>query len=74
MRSMNVSNATESLQGKVAGVTIVGAGNPGGQPKVLIRGFSTINLSTDPLYVVMGFLWAKESISLILMRLRALKS
>ena len=54
VRSMNVSNATESLQGKVAGVTIVGAGNPGGQPKVLIRGFSTINLSTDPLYVVDG--------------------
>ena len=44
VRSMNVSNATESLQGKVAGVTIVGAGNPGGQPKVLIRGFSTIIL------------------------------
>ncbi|MDE8698199.1 hypothetical protein PZH42_30000, partial [Bacteroides cellulosilyticus] len=30
------------------------ARNPGGQPKVLIRGFSTINLSTDPLYVVDG--------------------
>ena len=54
IRSMNVSNATESLQGKVAGVTIVGAGNPGGQPKVMIRGFSTINLTTDPLYVVDG--------------------
>lgn len=54
VRSMNVSNATQSLQGKVAGVQIIGAGNPGGQPKVLIRGFSTINLSTDPLYVVDG--------------------
>lgn len=54
VRSMNVSNATESLQGKVAGITVVGAGNPGGQPKVMIRGFSTINLTTDPLYVVDG--------------------
>lgn len=54
VRSMNVSNATQSLQGKVAGVQIIGAGNPGGQPKVLIRGFSTINLSTEPLYVVDG--------------------
>ena len=72
VRSMNVSNATESLQGKVAGVTIVGAGNPGGQPKVLIRGFSTCPL-THCMWL-MGFLWAKESISLILMRLRALKS
>lgn len=54
VRSMNVSNATESLQGKVAGITVVGAGGPGAQPKVLIRGFSTINLTTDPLYVVDG--------------------
>lgn len=54
VRAMNVSNSTESLQGKVAGVQIVGAGDPGGQPKVLIRGFSTINLSTEPLYVVDG--------------------
>lgn len=54
VRSMNVSNATESLQGKVAGVQIVGAGGPGSQPKVLIRGISTINLTTDPLYVVDG--------------------
>lgn len=54
VRSMNVSNATESLQGKVAGVQIVGTGGPGGQPKVLIRGISTINLTTDPLYVVDG--------------------
>lgn len=54
VRAMNVSNATQSLQGKVAGVQIIGSGGPGGQPKVLIRGFSTINLSTDPLYVVDG--------------------
>lgn len=74
MRSMNVSNATESLQGKVAGVTIVGAGNPGGQPKVLIRGSLPSTCPLTHCMWLMGFLWAKESISLILMRLRALKS
>lgn len=54
IKTMTVGNANQSLQGKVAGVQIVGSGSPGGQPKVLIRGFSTLNLSTDPLYVVDG--------------------
>jgi len=54
LQTMTVSNATESLQGKVAGVQITGAGGPGAQPRVLIRGISTVNLSTDPLYVVDG--------------------
>lgn len=54
LQTMTVGNATESLQGKVAGVQITGAGGPGAQPRVLIRGISTINLSTDPLYVVDG--------------------
>ena len=54
LKSMTVGNVNESLQGKVAGVQVVGGGGPGGYPKVLIRGISTINLSTDPLYVVDG--------------------
>ena len=54
LQTMTVSNVTESLQGKVAGVQITGAGGPGAQPRVLIRGISTVNLSTDPLYVVDG--------------------
>ncbi|NDV57854.1 TonB-dependent receptor [Bacteroides sp. 519] len=54
LKSMSVGNANQSLQGKAAGVQIISAGNPGGQPKVLIRGFSTVSLSTDPLYVVDG--------------------
>ena len=54
LQTMTVGNVTESLQGKVAGVQITGAGGPGAQPRVLIRGISTINLSTDPLYVVDG--------------------
>ena len=54
LQTMTVGNAAESLQGKVAGVQITGAGGPGAQPRVLIRGISTVNLSTDPLYVIDG--------------------
>ncbi|WP_289660869.1 SusC/RagA family TonB-linked outer membrane protein [Flavobacterium panacagri] len=54
LQTMTVGNVTESLQGKVAGVQVTGVGGPGAQPRVLIRGISTLNLSTDPLYVVDG--------------------
>ncbi|REH01612.1 SusC/RagA family TonB-linked outer membrane protein [Flavobacterium aquicola] len=54
LQTMTVGNATESLQGKVSGVQVTGQGGPGAQPRVLIRGISTLNLSTDPLYVVDG--------------------
>jgi TonB-linked SusC/RagA family outer membrane protein len=54
LQTMTVGNVTESLQGKVAGVQVTGQGGPGAQPRVLIRGISTLNLSTDPLYVVDG--------------------
>ncbi|MFV8324788.1 SusC/RagA family TonB-linked outer membrane protein [Flavobacterium sp. ZS1P14] len=54
LKTMTVGNVNESLQGKVAGVQVVSGGSPGAMPKVLIRGISTINLSTDPLYVIDG--------------------
>ncbi len=55
MKTMSVGNPVQALQGKASGVQIVsGSGAPGAAPKVLIRGFSSINLSTDPLYVVDG--------------------
>lgn len=54
LKTMTVGNVNESLQGKVSGIQVVSAGGPGGYPKVLIRGISTINLNTDPLYVVDG--------------------
>ncbi|MCD0470591.1 TonB-dependent receptor [Flavobacterium sp. JAS] len=54
LQTMTVGNVTESLQGKVAGVQVTGQGGPGAQPRVLIRGISTVNLNTDPLYVVDG--------------------
>jgi TonB-dependent SusC/RagA subfamily outer membrane receptor len=45
-----VSNA---LQGRTAGVTVVGDGRPGETSKVRIRGFSSFQ-NNDPLYVVDG--------------------
>lgn len=55
LQSMTVGNIGSSLQGKVPGLQVVqGSGAPGAAPKVFIRGFTSINLSTDPLYVVDG--------------------
>lgn len=49
------SNVAEALQGKVAGLQVFqGGGNPGAQPKLLVRGFTTITGGTDPLIVVDG--------------------
>lgn len=46
-------NAMDALQGKINGVQVTSGGGPGTQPKVLIRGVTTVN-GTDPLYVVDG--------------------
>lgn len=46
-------NAMDALQGKVNGVQIASGGGPGTQPRVIIRGVTTVNGST-PLYVVDG--------------------
>jgi TonB-linked SusC/RagA family outer membrane protein len=46
----NVSNA---LQGRTAGVTVIGDGRPGETSTVRIRGFSSFS-NNDPLYVVDG--------------------
>lgn len=54
LTTMTVGNATQSLQGKVSGVQIVGGGAPGTNPKVFVRGMSSVSLDTDPLYVVDG--------------------
>lgn len=47
------SNPVNSLQGKVAGVSVVNSGQPGSQADVRIRGTVTIN-QTQPQYVVDG--------------------
>ncbi len=50
---VTVGNAMDALQGKVNGVQVTSGGGPGTQPKVLIRGVTTVN-NSDPLYVVDG--------------------
>ena len=51
-------NAAQSLQGKVAGTTVVmGSGRPGAAPSILIRGVKSLNASgrdQEPLYIVDG--------------------
>ncbi|MCX8532191.1 SusC/RagA family TonB-linked outer membrane protein [Chryseobacterium luquanense] len=50
------ANLMNIAQGQLAGVNIsTGTGQPGSKPTVIIRGFSTINGNTDPLYVIDGF-------------------
>lgn len=47
------TNPVSSLQGKVAGLTVVNSGLAGASPTVRIRGVNSTN-NTDPLYVVDG--------------------
>lgn len=55
LENTQVSNLTNALSGKVAGVqTISSNGQPGVGASVLIRGVGSINTSTAPLYVVDG--------------------
>ena len=48
------SNPMSALQGKVAGVQVIGTGVPGGVPAVRIRGIGSIGDYARPLYVVDG--------------------
>jgi TonB-dependent SusC/RagA subfamily outer membrane receptor len=50
------ANVMNTLQGQLAGVNITAAsGQPGAKSSVIIRGMSTINANSDPLYVINGF-------------------
>jgi TonB-linked SusC/RagA family outer membrane protein len=50
-----LTNVLSGIEGAVSGVQIQsGAGQPGSSPSVRIRGFSSINGSNTPLYVVDG--------------------
>lgn len=49
------ASVNEALSGRIAGVQVnTNSGRPGGQTKIRIRGFSSINSSNNPLYVVDG--------------------
>lgn len=49
-----VLNATQAIQGKAAGVTVVASGLPGSASTVVIRGLGTALSGRNPLYVVDG--------------------
>ncbi|SEN40932.1 TonB-linked outer membrane protein, SusC/RagA family [Mucilaginibacter gossypiicola] len=54
------TNLEQELSGKIAGVNVSSnSGAPGGATKIRIRGYSSINTNTDPLYVVDGVVWTE---------------
>ncbi len=53
LTAVPVSNISNELEGRAAGVTVIGNGQPGSQASVRIRGFSSFQ-NNDPLYVVDG--------------------
>ena len=52
-KTVPVAGIDQALQGKAAGVSVVGDGQPGGGVSVRVRGYSTIG-NNDPLYIVDG--------------------
>lgn len=60
-----VVNVGQALENKVAGVQVIsnGAGVPGGQPMIRIRGTNSINSSNEPLYVVDGVVGVSNPLS-----------
>lgn len=53
IKTVNNSNAMQSLQGRVAGVHIRNTGNPTGDVDVKVRGVSTLG-NSKPLYIIDG--------------------
>ncbi len=49
-----VSNVSQALAGESAGVQVVKTGKPGQEATIRIRGFGTVNGSSNPLFVVDG--------------------
>lgn len=60
------TSVEQALAGRVAGVNIsTNSGRPGGRTSVQIRGYSSINASSNPLYVVDGIVWEGSGIEAI---------
>ena len=53
-KAQPITQVSDALQGRVAGVNVVSDGIPGGSVKIRIRGTNSINKSNEPLYVVDG--------------------
>jgi TonB-dependent starch-binding outer membrane protein SusC len=55
LKERPATSLNQALSGKIAGVQVnTNSGRPGGKANVRIRGFSSINSSNNPLYVVDG--------------------
>src|SRR5689334_23247052 len=55
LKERPAASLNQGLAGKVAGVQVnTNSGRPGGRSNVRIRGFSSINSSNNPLYVIDG--------------------
>ncbi len=59
-----VVNLGQALQSKVSGVQVIrqGAGYPGSNPKIRIRGTNSINSNSDPLFVVDGIVGVNNAL------------
>lgn len=55
LNELPVASIDQALQGRVSGLSVTNNGSPGTPPIVAIRGISSINYATDPLYVIDGF-------------------
>ena len=55
LESRPITNVTKGLEGQATGIlTTSGSGQPGESASVIIRGYGSINASSNPLYVVDG--------------------
>ena len=52
--ALTTQNLGEAIQGRLAGVQVTTAGEPGDNPEILVRGVGSINFGTGPLIVVDG--------------------
>jgi TonB-dependent SusC/RagA subfamily outer membrane receptor len=50
--ALTSGTVVQKMQGQAAGVVVGNDNSPGGVPKVRIRGFSSVNSNSNPLYIV----------------------
>ena len=55
LNELPVASIDQALQGRVSGLNVTNNGSPGTPAIVAIRGISSINYASDPLYVIDGF-------------------
>lgn len=53
-KNQPITDVSQALQGRMAGINVVQSGVPGGSVKIRVRGSGSISRSNDPLYVVDG--------------------